>query len=119
MTFTEIYQAIIPYWGFEINISDGEDQEPGGDEDSDYFFSDSFSKKWKEIEQEIGFDNPYYELMVWTMYQVFHFHAKALFQEGMYIFEPQMIAPREIEEQYFLNLKDRVWQNELANYERV
>jgi len=118
MKFTDIYENVIPFWGLEIDISDGETDEPGTEESEDYFFSDRFARKWKEVERKVGYENSYAELMVWTMYQVFHRYAKARFDAGYTSIFPQEIDKWEIEEQYFLNLKDRIWKEELAAYER-
>lgn len=119
MTFTEIYEQIIPYWGFEIDFSDGEDLEPGTDEGGDYFFSARFSSLWKNVEREVGYENSFHELMVWTMYQVFHGYAKNYFKNGVYFLEPLEVDRWEIETQYFINLKDIVWKKEYAQYERI
>jgi len=116
MTFSEIYHYVLPYWGIEIDFSDGEyidfsDDDPG-------FSSDRFAALWNRVEKEVGYDNSYYELMVWTMYQIFHLHAKSQFEKGIYFINPQEIDPWEIEEQYFLNLSEPIWKKELAEYER-
>ncbi len=117
MTFTEIYHSVIPFWGLEIDFSDGEfidfsDDEPG-------FSSDRFAALWNRVEKEVGYNNSYNELMVWTMYQVFHHHAKTLFEEKIYNFSTQEVDMWKIEEQYFLNLSEAIWKKELADYERI
>ena len=117
MTFTEIYQFVLPFWGLEIEFSDGEII-PFDDEE-DGFSSDRFAALWNRVEKEVGYDNTYNELMVWTMYQVFHRHAKELFAKDIHYLYPQEIDAWEIEEQYFLNLGGSIWKKELAEYERV
>jgi len=73
MTFTEIYHSVIPFWGLEIEFSDGEFIDLGDDELG--FSSDRFAAQWNRVEKEVGYENSYRELMVWTMYQVFHQYA--------------------------------------------
>jgi len=117
MTFTEIYHAVLPFWGLELDFTDGEFIELGDDEPG--FSSDKFVALWNSVEKEVGYGNSYYELMVWTMYQVFHGYAKERFKEQIYYLNPQEIDPWEIEEQYFFNLSEPIWKKELAQYERM
>jgi hypothetical protein len=116
MTFTEIYHSVIPFWGVEINFSDGEYLDLGDDEQG--FSSDQLAALWNKVEKEVGYENSYQELMVWTMYQIFHKYAKSLFEEGTHYLYPQEIDLWEIEEQFFLNLSEPLWKKELAEYER-
>ena len=116
MNFTEIYHSVIPFWGMEIDLSDGEFIDFGDDEQG--FSSDRFAALWNKVEKEVGYNNSYNELMVWTMYQIFHKHARSLFEEGIYYLYPQEIDLWEIEEQYFINLSEPLWKKELAEYER-
>ena len=117
MTFTEIYHSVLPFWGLEIELSDGEFIDLGDDELA--FSSDRFAALWNRVEKEVGYGNSYQELMVWTMYQVFHHHAKSLFEKDIHYLYPQEIDAWEIEEQYFLNLSEPIWKKELAEYERI
>jgi len=116
MTFTEIYHSVLPFWGLEIDFSDGEYIDLGDDELG--FSSDRFVALWNRVEKEVGYGNTYHELMVWTMYQIFHHHAKILFEKEIYYLSPQEIDAWEIEEQYFQNLNAPIWKKELADYER-
>jgi hypothetical protein len=116
MRFTEIYEHVLPYWGLEIDFSDGEIIDIGDDETG--FFSARLSHLWNKVEEEVGYENSYYELMVWTMYQVFHQKARALFEEDKYFLLPAEISPWEIEEQYFNNLKAKIWERERRDYLR-
>ncbi|MGZ5188768.1 MAG: hypothetical protein ACXWEY_03855 [Bacteroidia bacterium] len=65
MTFKEIYNRIIPYWGNTIVFYDGKITQS---ENSEGFNSYTLSSLWDEIEKEIGDNNVYEMLMVWTMY---------------------------------------------------
>lgn len=125
MTFIEIYNRIIPLWGDKIDFSDGrlfepEHKTPGtkpsGD---DSFQSNSFSRQWDEIEEIVGNDDNYGGLMVWTMYQVFHGHARKLFHENIFTLNPKDISKIEIEQQYYINLHAEGWEDELTKYERT
>ena len=90
MTFIEIYNQIIPVWSDRIDFSDGrifepEHKTPGtAPSGEDSFQSNSFSRQWDEIEEIVGNDDTYGDLMVWTMYQVFHKHARQLFRNGIF-----------------------------------
>jgi hypothetical protein len=57
--------------------------------------------------------------MVWTMYQVFHSHARQLFRKNIFTFNPKDMSKSEIEEQYYVNLQAEGWEEELTKYERV
>ena len=117
MTFSEIFHNVVPYWGIEINFMDGEFIDLG--EGDLGFSSNQFANLWKQVEQEVGYENSYNELMVWTMYQVFHKHAMQRFEEEIHYLRPQEIDIWEIEEQFFQNLSQPIWKKELAAYERV
>lgn len=125
MTFAEIYNRIITHWGDKIDFSDGvifkpQHKTPGttptGD---DSFQSDSFSRQWKEIEETVGHDDTYGDLMAWTMYQVFHRHARQLFRENTFSLSPKEINKDEIEKQYYDNLQTESWEEELTKYVRT
>jgi len=116
MTFTEIYHYVLPFWGLEIAFSDAEFIDLGDGEMG--FSSNRFAALWNRVEKEVGYENSFYELMVWTMYQVFHSHAKTMFENDIFHLNPQEIDMWEIEEQYFLNLSEPLWKKELAEYER-
>ncbi len=125
MTFIEIYNRIINHWGDKIDFSDGvlfepDHKTPGTTPTDDKSFqSNLFSKQWDNIEEIVGTDDTYGDLMVWTMYQVFHRHAVQLFQKNIYQLKPTDIDKKEIEEQYFNNLNAESWEEELLNYKRV
>lgn len=127
MTFTEVYKRIIQLWGDSIEFSDGNNTKPKNAFDTpgttptndNYFHSESFSQLWTNIEEIVGTDDTYGDLMVWTMYQVFHRHAKNLFQNGIVCLSPKAIDKNEIEAQYFINLNGESWEEELAQYERI
>jgi len=123
MKFVEIYNRIIPHWGNKIDFSDGVISQPeqkmletSGEE---YFYSNTFSIQWNTIDDIIGENNTYEDLMVWTMYQVFHRHAKQLFYENIFTLNPKEISETEIEEQYYNNLQAEGWEVELDTYERL
>lgn len=118
MMFTEIYDRIIPLWGNLIDFSDGSaidtpEKKPIND---GYFRSNSFSQLWDNVEEIVGHDDTFGDLMVWTMYQVFAKHARRLFLQGVFVLEPKTIDKKEIEEQYFMNLHVEGWEAELAVY---
>ncbi len=125
MKFVEIYNRIITHWGDKIDFSDGaifepEHKTPGttpSGEDS--FQSHSFSRQWDEIEEIVGHDDTYGDLMVWTMYQVFHRHARQLFRKSIFTLNPNEISKTEIEKQYYDNLQAESWEEELTKYERT
>jgi len=55
MTFKEIYDKIIPYWGDFIRFEDGQIDKT----DSTYFYSKLLSEQWNKIEKEVGQINSY------------------------------------------------------------
>ncbi len=127
MTFTEIYDRIIPFWGDLIDFSDGSNAKPENaidtpgtvPTDNVYFYSQSFSRLWDNIEETVGHEDTFGDLMVWTMYQVFHRHAKRLFLQGVFVLDTKTIDEKEIEKQYFINLNTESWEAELAVYKRI
>jgi hypothetical protein len=124
LKFLEIYNRIIAHWGDKIDFLDGaisepEHKTPGTTPTGDgSFHSLSFSAQWDRIEEAVGYEDPYDDLMVWTMYQVFHTHALQLYLQKIYTLNPQEISMSEIEEQYYRNLQEEGWEEELATYER-
>lgn len=80
-------------------------------ENSQGFLSYTLSSLWDEIEKKVGHNNVYDMLMVWTMYQIFHRHAKFNFKKSIYEFDPTLIPKEEIEHQYFLNLQGEDFKN--------
>jgi hypothetical protein len=127
MTFIEVYNRIIPHWGDIIDFSDGVISKsenivdtPGTTPNEEgYFHSDSFRRQWDKIEETVGHDDTYGDLMVWTMYQLFHRHARQLFQDKVFYLNPREIEKEKIEEQYFINLNGESWEEELKNYKRL
>jgi len=117
MTFKEIYDRIIPLWGNLINFSDGSAIDSSTNDS--YFRSNALSRLWDDIEETVGHEDTFGDLMVWTMYQVFHKYAKRLFLQEVFMLDPKTIDQREIEEQYFMNLQAEGWEAELAGYERI
>ena len=121
MTFAEIYDRIIPLWGDLIDFSDGSviDAPKTMPTNDDYFRSNSFSRLWEDIEEIVGHEDTFGDLMVWTMYQVFHKNAKRLFLQRIFVLDPKAISKQEIEEQYFINLNTKSWEAELAVYKKT
>jgi len=115
MKFIEIYNQIIPHWEDKIDFSDGVISESK----QKYFQSNSFSSQWDKIEEIVGHNDTYGDLMVWTMYQVFHRHALQLFHKNVFTLNPKEISKTEIEEQYYNNLQAEGWEVELRKYERA
>lgn len=105
MKFVEIYNRIITHWGDKIDFSDGtifepEHKTPGTTPSGENsFHSHSFSRQWDEIEEIVGHDDTYGDLMVWTMYQVFHRHSRQLFRKNIFTLNPKDISKTEIQKQ--------------------
>jgi len=116
MTFEEIYKRIIPLWGSEINFADAkivpnESETPG-------FHSKVLSKLWNDAEYKTNKSGEFDSLMVWTMFQVFHWNARKLFDKGVMSFDPRAISKAEIEKRYFENLNEEGYEKELEKYIR-
>jgi hypothetical protein len=126
MTFKEIYQRIIPLWGNEVAFADGlvmETKRPfktlsGASGAKSHFYTKSLSDQWQAVADTIAPGDAYGELMVWTLYQVFQQQARMLFEKNVFAFSPADIPEKEIEAQYFKNLQDQGWEEQLAGYER-
>ncbi|MVN23474.1 hypothetical protein [Mucilaginibacter arboris] len=121
MTFIEIYDRIIPLWGDLIDFSDGStiDIPETTPTNNDHFRSNTFSRLWDNVEETVGHEDTFDDLMVWTMYQVFHTYAKRLFRQGVFVLNPKAVNKKEMEEQYFTNLNEESWKAELSVYERT
>jgi hypothetical protein len=117
MTFIDIYNRTIHFWGEEINFSDGSITESGSAKSG--FVSNQLSKKWYEVEKNVGTDDAYADLMGWTMFQVFHKHAIQLFNKNIFTLKPTDISIIEIEQKYFNNLNEEGWEELLFNYKRI
>ena len=113
MTFIEIYNRVISFWGDKVVFSDGILLLKNG------FTSKIFSLQWNSVEKKVGHKDSFGELMVWTMYQVFNENARNLFIEGVTEFDPRTIQKNEIEKKYFENLNTESWEKELTQYERI
>ncbi|MBS1523710.1 MAG: hypothetical protein JST50_22090 [Bacteroidetes bacterium] len=122
MKFSEIYESVIFLWGDEIDISDltiTEELSDLSNRDKHQVysaFSKNLSAKWNEVELVIGPDNPYLDLMVWTMYQAFWNESKNLFLQGQSKLLTKNIDQKAIEGRYFKNLQNNGWEQELASY---
>ncbi len=124
MIFKEIYDRVIPLWGDKINFADGMIMQPNRKyktlrketDTADYFYSPAFSTQYTSLEESMAKDDPYGELMVWTMYQVFEKYARKKFEQEVYSFSPAEVDKAEIEKQYSKNLNDDGWEEQLANY---
>lgn len=116
MTFREIYDRIIHLWGKRIDFVDGSIVK---DDNVNGFYSSELSEQWTKVAETIGTKEPYSDLMVWTMYQVFHRYARQLFSQSIYHLDPTDISKEEIEEEYYTNLQDGNWKEEFQNYKRV
>ena len=127
MTFIEIYNRILPLWGQEIAFADGLVMEAkrqyknlrGAAGAKSHFYSKSLSDQWQAVADTLDSDDAYGDLMVWTLYQVFQQQARSLFEQNQTAFSPTAIPKKEIEAQYYKNLQDQGWEEQLAGYERV
>lgn len=127
MTFKAIYDSVIPLWEETIDFSDGMIIESkntlktlgGTSASATNFYSQTLSNQWAAAEEAVEKENTFGRLMVWTMYQVFHRHAHTLFEQEILSLVPSTIGKEEIEAQYFKNLKEENWEDELAQYERL
>lgn len=128
MTFKEVYSRILPLWGETIEFSDAiilEPKKPYANKKSglaakekDHFYSKMISSQWNAIEEAVEEEDEWGKLMVWTMYQVFHQHARKKFEQDQFSLSPREVDKKEIEEQYFRNLKEDGWEEQFAHYER-
>lgn len=118
MKFKTIYDRILPLWGNNINFSDAETTDGNLVFTEENFYSKKLEKKWDEIQEKVGEDDTYGDLMVWTMFTVFQRNAAKLANQHINYFKTISIDPKEIEAEYFDNLHQESWEEELAGYER-
>lgn len=118
MKFKEIYDRILPLWGNNINFSDAETTDGSTTFTEENFFSKKMEKKWDEIQENVGEDDTYGDLMVWTMFVVFQRNAAKLANQNINYFKSSSISSEEIEAEYYDNLQQDSWEEELAGYER-
>ncbi|MFN0049025.1 MAG: hypothetical protein ACKVOU_07895 [Cytophagales bacterium] len=118
MKFGEIYERILPLWGANINFEDATTTDGGERYTEDNFYSKKLEKKWDTIQESIPDVDTYGDLMVWTMFQVFQSKAAILINSKVNYFKTASIDPKEIEIQYFENLHQESWEEELEGYER-
>ena len=100
MRFTEIYNNVICFWPEKIEFDDGE--LTGGDG----FLSVKLSTTWNDVEKAVGTENNFNNLMVWSMFGVFHRNAKRLFKSRIYSLHPKDIDKSEFEQEFFKDLND-------------
>ena len=114
MHFSDIYNNVISFWSDKIEFDDGN---LIGD---DGFLSMKLKTQWDEVEKLVGSQNNSNNLMVWSMYKVFHGKALKLFKLSTYSFNPQEVDKLEIEKEYFQDLNDgaEFYFKELAEYIR-
>lgn len=118
MKFKEIYDRILPHWGNNINFSDAETVDNDATFTEDNFYSKKLEKKWDQVQEIVGEDDTYGDLMVWTMYLIFQIKAAELCNQKIDYFKISTINPTEVEALYFDNLHHESWEEELESYER-
>ena len=111
MKFSDIYNRVLAYWPESILISDGY---PAGVQDG-YLFP-SLNKAFDDAEEEVGHENGWDELMVWTMYQVFWAEAKGLILEGASYLKTRNVPLALLEHCYRQNLPCEGWEEERLIY---
>jgi hypothetical protein len=122
MKFSSIYNLAILHWGNEIDISDYAIRTalyplPNGEKRKRVSkSSENLSRQWNRAEKITGHKNPYTDLMVWTMYQVFHSVSESLFAENQFKLLPKEIDKKLIANQYLKNLQENGWEKELDGY---
>ncbi|MCC2589631.1 hypothetical protein [Chryseobacterium sp. MFBS3-17] len=113
MKFIDIYNRILPFWGTEINFHDANLLGKNGMQ------SIQLSKKWDEVENKLSEDDKFGNLMVWTMFQIFHKIAIKKIKQNIFTLNPLEVDKTIIEKKYFKNLSNESWEKELAEYERT
>ena len=112
MFFSDVYNRVIVYWPEEVLLSDAE---PVG---ADGFYFPGLSTAWDGAKNAKGADDHWADLMVWTMFQVFHCESKRLYHASVGSIRPGDVDLRLIEEKYVSNLSGEGWEQELAAFQR-
>lgn len=117
MKFCDIYNRIIILWPEEILISDGQltsndegyeptpSSTPSGNVSC---FFPTLIRTWNQVEGD---------MMVWTMFQVFHSKGIELLEAGVSHLNTRNVLPSEIEARYLLNPESEGWEEERLAYE--
>jgi hypothetical protein len=111
-TFSEIYIDAFKEWPKKIDISDGEivpkDHSDPEDKEGGYF--PTLSKTWRQVESCFEGKIDWYELMVWTMFQLLHGAAVQQKRAGDSVLDVESILQKNlVEEKYFANLAEGGW----------
>lgn len=112
MKFETIYNSIINLWPEEIDISSGKLM---GDEGG--IFPD-LAEAHDRIKKEVGIQDPWKDLMVWTMFQEFHAQCRKLLKSKSYKLFPKIIDKNLLKRRYAKNLEVDEWREFLKDYER-
>ena len=113
--FSELYENVLEHWPETIVVNDN--GVPSLKAEGHYF--PSLSNAWKKAEEGVEAENDWLDIMVWTMFQVFHRQAMESVRRGNDVIDTRAVCRSEIERRYFENLGTPEWRSLLITYERV
>jgi hypothetical protein len=108
--FNDIYDLSIKHWPEKIYIRDGYKVGKTG------FAFPTLGDIWNEVEQKVGTKNHFCELMVWTMFGVFHKEGRRLLADKKAYLYTRKISKEKIRNLYFKDLNQESWDKELKKY---
>ncbi len=101
MKFSEVYSKVIGLWPAQIDISDGSITK------GEYYLFRKLSDEWDRIEDEVGYQDPWAHLMVWTMFQAFHEESIRLIKNKLNVLEPAKVDLKKIEYYYHRGMTEK------------
>ena len=120
MKFEAILHPVLDLWPERIPLDDHRGPLPcseGHDDCKPGHLFPELSRVWGDIEDEIGSDDPWRELMVWTLYQEFHAQSIRRVRSERLVLETRWVSREAIERRYRANLATDGWTRLLPSYE--
>ena len=125
MTFKEIYEQAIQWWGEKIDISDAMIIEKKSSQnkffntkDSENFYSQQLSECFKQALEKSKNVGVLQEVMTWSIYDSINKKAAGLFHVNIKDLNPKDIDQVELERLFFKQLEDDGYLKELDNFNR-
>jgi hypothetical protein len=112
MKFKTIYDEVIRFWPSEIDISDGKYFK----DNNGYSFY-ALSRAWNKVELEVGGENEWNALMVWSIFTVLHAMSIENFNKKRFRFYTYEINEAIIMEKYLEHLTVDGYEDMLEKYE--
>ena len=110
MKFDILFKIVINKWPNVIDVSDGVLI------DNDGFYSNNLSNAWTKLEETVGQEDEWRELMTWSMYNVIHYHSSVLFKDGFFFIKPNEIDINQYKKRFIEDLKKDGYEDMLSEF---